>query len=124
MEYVWWGSALLFVVLVSGVPSRKGWFYVHLARGFDTALLHDYRTGGCGYGSDGGGRCVVVHVRDLVRRGLVSPLYLSCLYYWMVDGVGNSNGVLQPYSQLGCWKWMYRLSPYTYVVEMLLGNGE
>ena len=42
----------------------------------------------------------------------------------MTDGFGNSNGVLQPFGQLGCWKWMYHLSPYTYLVEALMGNGE
>jgi len=33
-----------------------------------------------------------------------------------------SNGVLQPYRLLGWWKWMYRLSPYTYLIEGLLGQ--
>ena len=42
----------------------------------------------------------------------------------VTDGVGNSNGVLQPFSQLGWWKWMYYLSPYTYLVEALMGNGK
>ncbi|KAF8699335.1 ABC transporter, partial [Rhizoctonia solani] len=36
----------------------------------------------------------------------------------------NFNGVLQPYSQLiPFWKWMYRLSPLTYLIEGLLVNG-
>ena len=35
-----------------------------------------------------------------------------------------SCGVLQPYSQLGWWKWMYYVSPFTYVVDGLLGQGE
>ena len=42
----------------------------------------------------------------------------------MTNGVGNSNGVLQPFGQLGWWKWMYHLSPYTYIVEALMGNGK
>ncbi|EJD01729.1 uncharacterized protein FOMMEDRAFT_126887 [Fomitiporia mediterranea MF3/22] len=33
------------------------------------------------------------------------------------------NGVLQPFAQLGWWKWMYHLSPYTYLVEGLLGQA-
>ena len=33
----------------------------------------------------------------------------------------DSNGVLQPFRQLGWWKWMYRISPYTYLIEGLLG---
>ena len=32
--------------------------------------------------------------------------------------------MLQPFSQLGWWRWMYRLSPYTYLVEALMGNGK
>ena len=35
----------------------------------------------------------------------------------------SSNGVLQPFRQLGWWKWMYHLSPYTYLIEALLGQG-
>lgn len=38
--------------------------------------------------------------------------------------VKNSNGVLQPYRQLGWWKWMYRLSPFSYIIEGLLGTGK
>ena len=34
-----------------------------------------------------------------------------------------SNGVLQPFGQLGWWQWMYRLSPYTYLIEALLGQA-
>lgn len=34
-----------------------------------------------------------------------------------------SNGVLQPYAQLNWWVWMYRLSPYTYLIEAILGQG-
>ncbi|KAJ3535372.1 hypothetical protein NM688_g6988 [Phlebia brevispora] len=32
------------------------------------------------------------------------------------------NGVLQPYHSLGWWKWMYRVSPYSYLIEGLLGT--
>ena len=35
----------------------------------------------------------------------------------------DSNGVLQPYKHLGWWKWMYRVTPYTYIVEGLVGQG-
>ncbi|KAF8749247.1 ABC transporter [Rhizoctonia solani] len=34
------------------------------------------------------------------------------------------NGVLQPYNQLvHFWKWMYRLSPFTYLIEGVYTNG-
>ncbi|TEB24254.1 hypothetical protein FA13DRAFT_1714739 [Coprinellus micaceus] len=29
----------------------------------------------------------------------------------------------KPFSQLGWWRWMYRLSPYTYLIEGLFGPG-
>lgn len=35
----------------------------------------------------------------------------------------RSSGILQTYSQLGWWKWMYYVSPFTYVAEGLLGEG-
>lgn len=34
-----------------------------------------------------------------------------------------SNGVMQPFNQLGWWQWMYYLSPFTYLIEGLLGQG-
>ncbi|PFH48337.1 hypothetical protein AMATHDRAFT_65762 [Amanita thiersii Skay4041] len=33
------------------------------------------------------------------------------------------NGVLQPFRLLGWWKWMYHLSPYTYLIEGLVGQA-
>ncbi|KAG1763106.1 ABC-2 type transporter-domain-containing protein [Suillus occidentalis] len=33
------------------------------------------------------------------------------------------NGVLQPYRALGWWQWMYRVSPFTYFIEGLLGQA-
>jgi ATP-binding cassette, subfamily G (WHITE), member 2, SNQ2 len=34
-----------------------------------------------------------------------------------------SNGVLQPFRALGWWKWMYHVSPYTYLIEGVLGQA-
>ncbi|KAI0076391.1 pleiotropic drug resistance ABC transporter [Panus rudis PR-1116 ss-1] len=33
------------------------------------------------------------------------------------------NGVLQPYRGLGWWRWMYRTTPFTYLIEGLLGQA-
>jgi len=33
------------------------------------------------------------------------------------------NGVLQPYRILGWWRWMYRVSPYTYLIEGVIGQA-
>ena len=31
---------------------------------------------------------------------------------------------MQPFRELKWWKWMYRVSPYTYLIEALMGNGK
>ncbi len=31
--------------------------------------------------------------------------------------------MLQPYRELNWWRWMYRASPYTYLIEAILGQG-
>ncbi|KAI9464145.1 P-loop containing nucleoside triphosphate hydrolase protein [Lactarius psammicola] len=43
--------------------------------------------------------------------------------YLMLGIMYPINGVFQPYKHLGWWKWMYRVSPYTYVVEGVLGQA-
>ncbi|KXN88770.1 Brefeldin A resistance protein [Leucoagaricus sp. SymC.cos] len=72
--------------------------------------------------------------------GIVFPLYYSTFALAMAAispsaEIGNIlfstffsfvltfNGVMQPFRQLGWWKWMYRLSPYTYLIEGLLGQA-
>ncbi|KAI9464144.1 ABC-2 type transporter-domain-containing protein [Lactarius psammicola] len=72
--------------------------------------------------------------------GIMYPMYYTTFAIWVAAMVPNAemaaqlfgfffgfvvtfNGVLQPYKHLGWWKWMYRASPYTYVVEGLLGQA-
>lgn len=72
--------------------------------------------------------------------GVVFPLYYSSfalaiaavspnaeigniLFSTFFSFVITFNGVLQPFRQLDWWRWMYRLSPYTYLVEGLLGQA-
>ncbi|KAH8101733.1 pleiotropic drug resistance ABC transporter [Cristinia sonorae] len=45
------------------------------------------------------------------------------LFGFFFSFVITFDGVLQPYRQLGWWKWMYRLSPFTYIIEGLLGQA-
>ncbi|KAI0827349.1 pleiotropic drug resistance ABC transporter [Trametes gibbosa] len=47
----------------------------------------------------------------------------ALLFSFLFSFVLTFNGVMQPYSQLGWWQWMYRLSPYTYLIEALLGQA-
>ena len=43
--------------------------------------------------------------------------------YSLLSSYPFSNGVLQPFRQLGWWQWMYYVSPYTYLIEGMLGQG-
>ncbi|KAF9445670.1 pleiotropic drug resistance ABC transporter [Macrolepiota fuliginosa MF-IS2] len=45
------------------------------------------------------------------------------LYSFFFTFVLIFNGVLQPFRLLGWWRWMYHLSPFTYLVEALLGQA-
>ncbi|KZT26064.1 hypothetical protein NEOLEDRAFT_1063724 [Neolentinus lepideus HHB14362 ss-1] len=47
----------------------------------------------------------------------------SLIFGFLFSFVLIFNGVLQPYAQLGWWQWMYRLSPFTYLIEGLLGQS-
>jgi hypothetical protein len=76
---------------------------------------------GCCHGTEPCNRGATVRLLLRFRRHLVSDaLVLSLIFHLTRD---DSNGVLQPYKHLGWWKWMYRVSPYTYVVEGLVGQG-
>ncbi|KIJ16544.1 hypothetical protein PAXINDRAFT_113734 [Paxillus involutus ATCC 200175] len=44
------------------------------------------------------------------------------LFSFLFSFVLTFNGVLQPYAELGWWQWMYRVSPYTYLVEGLVSQ--
>ncbi|CAL1709796.1 unnamed protein product [Somion occarium] len=47
----------------------------------------------------------------------------ALLFSFLFSFVLTFNGVLQPFRLLGWWRWMYRLSPYTYLIEGLLGQA-
>ncbi|KAI0074336.1 pleiotropic drug resistance ABC transporter [Panus rudis PR-1116 ss-1] len=47
----------------------------------------------------------------------------AMLFGFFFSFVLTFNGVLQPFRQLGWWKWMYRVSPFTYLIEGLLGQA-
>ncbi|KAG9313738.1 hypothetical protein JVU11DRAFT_6092 [Chiua virens] len=49
--------------------------------------------------------------------GIVASALFSTLFSFSI----LFSGILQRYSQLGWWKWMYRVTPFTYLVEGLLG---
>ncbi|KAL0957047.1 hypothetical protein HGRIS_003146 [Hohenbuehelia grisea] len=45
------------------------------------------------------------------------------VFMFLFSFVITFNGVLQPFSLLGWWQWMYRLSPFTYIIEAILGQA-
>ncbi|TFK38290.1 pleiotropic drug resistance ABC transporter, partial [Crucibulum laeve] len=47
----------------------------------------------------------------------------ALLFSFLFSFVITFNGVLQPFRELDWWRWMYRLSPYTYLIEGLLGQA-
>ncbi|KAG6328135.1 hypothetical protein ID866_10954, partial [Astraeus odoratus] len=49
---------------------------------------------------------------------IIAALLFSTLFVFTII----FNGVLQPYAQLGWWKWMYWTSPLTYLIEALMGQ--
>lgn len=55
----------------------------------------------------------VVTLYVLLRSSADSKLITFCF----------SNGVLQPFRALGWWRWMYRVSPFTYLIEGVLGQA-
>ncbi|TDL15085.1 hypothetical protein BD410DRAFT_845493 [Rickenella mellea] len=52
-------------------------------------------------------------------NAVIASILFSTLFSFVII----FNGVLQPFGQLGWWKWMYRVSPFTYLIEGLLGQA-
>ncbi|KAK7045764.1 ATP-binding cassette transporter snq2 [Paramarasmius palmivorus] len=72
-----------------------------------------------GYENDRAGYTFGQATAAMSPNAEIAAILFSLLFSFVII----FNGVLQPYSQLGWWKWMYRLSPYTYFVEGLLGQA-
>ncbi|KAF5378810.1 hypothetical protein D9615_006999 [Tricholomella constricta] len=58
-------------------------------------------------------------VAAMVPSAEIAALLFSVLFSFVL----TFNGVLQPFRELGWWQWMYRVSPYTYIIEALLGQA-
>ncbi|EGO00657.1 hypothetical protein SERLA73DRAFT_105009 [Serpula lacrymans var. lacrymans S7.3] len=58
-------------------------------------------------------------IASMAPSAIIASLLFSTLFSFVI----TFNGVLQPFSQLGWWQWMYRVSPFTYLVEGLLGQA-
>ena len=49
---------------------------------------------------------------------------VSILFSLLFSFLVLFNGVIQPYLHLGWWRWMYRVSPYTYLIEGLTSQSK
>ncbi|KAF8235559.1 hypothetical protein L208DRAFT_1457957 [Tricholoma matsutake] len=58
-------------------------------------------------------------VAAMVPTADLAGLIFSVLFCYVL----LFNGVLQPFPQLGWWKWMFYITPYTYFTESLLGQA-
>ncbi|RDB27092.1 Brefeldin A resistance protein [Hypsizygus marmoreus] len=58
-------------------------------------------------------------VAAMVANAEMAALVFSVLFSFVL----TFNGVIQPFRELGWWQWMYRLSPFTYLIEGLLGQA-
>ncbi|PPQ81326.1 hypothetical protein CVT25_015082 [Psilocybe cyanescens] len=58
-------------------------------------------------------------VASMAPSAEIAALLFSFLFSFVI----TFNGVVQPFNQLGWWKWMYHLSPFTYLIEGLLGQA-
>ncbi|TDL30143.1 hypothetical protein BD410DRAFT_780681 [Rickenella mellea] len=58
-------------------------------------------------------------VAAMAPNAVIANLLFSTLFTFVV----TFNGVLQPFRELNWWKWMYRVSPFTYLIEGLLGQA-
>jgi len=99
------GSTLLFFTwywTVGFASSRAGYTYLMLG----VAMPLYYTTFG-------------QTVAAMAPSAEIAALLFSFLFSFVI----TFNGVLQPFRQLGWWKWMYHLSPFTYLIEGLLGQA-
>ena len=122
MEFPRFCSVLRLLVLDRRFPDRKSGIHVLGALRTFPLILHDARTSCCGDVTECRDRSPALHVLLLVCGHLVRVL--SAPLPTAMTDLRFSNGVLQPFSQLGWWRWMYRLSPFTYLIEGLLGQGQ
>ncbi|KAL5529897.1 SNQ2_4 [Sanghuangporus sanghuang] len=57
-------------------------------------------------------------VASMSPNAVIDSVLFSVLFSFIIV----FSGVLQPYSQRGWWKWMYRVAPFTYFIEGVLGQ--
>ncbi|KAG2033847.1 ABC-2 type transporter-domain-containing protein, partial [Suillus americanus] len=58
-------------------------------------------------------------IASMAPTAPVASVYFTTLVIFIMI----FDGVVQPFNQLNRWKWMYRVSPFTYIIEGLLGQA-
>ncbi|KAG1857398.1 ABC-2 type transporter-domain-containing protein [Suillus subalutaceus] len=58
-------------------------------------------------------------IASMAPTAPVASVYFTTLVIFIMI----FDGVVQPFNQLNWWKWMYRVSPFTYIIEGLLGQA-
>ncbi|KAG0701458.1 ABC-2 type transporter-domain-containing protein [Suillus ampliporus] len=58
-------------------------------------------------------------IASMAPSAPVASLYYTTLIIFIMI----FDGVIQPFVELNWWRWMYRVSPFTYVIEGLLGQA-
>lgn len=121
MEYCRVIPLLRLLVLDCWIREFSGRLYVFRLWGSVPNLLDNPCAGGCIGKLDGRNRWVTILVFIYLRSNFVCVLSYIFSFKWLM--ITPSNGVLQPYRQLGWWRWMYHVSPFTYLIGALLGQG-
>ncbi|KAG1869109.1 ABC-2 type transporter-domain-containing protein [Suillus tomentosus] len=58
-------------------------------------------------------------IASMAPTAPVASIYFTTLVIFMLI----FDGVVQPFFELNWWKWMYRASPFTYIIQGLLGQA-
>ncbi|KAJ8701107.1 ATP-binding cassette transporter snq2 [Pleurotus ostreatus] len=67
--------------------------------------------------------CYVTTIALAVGSMAPSAEIAGLLFGFLFSFVITFNGVMQPFAHLGWWRWMYHLSPYTYLIAGTLGQA-
>ncbi|KAF9025650.1 pleiotropic drug resistance ABC transporter [Hymenopellis radicata] len=99
------GSSVLFLTiywLVGFDTSRAGYTYLMLGVTFPLYYM-----------------TLALAVASMAPRAEIAVILFVPFFAFVII----FNGVLQPFSQLGWWQWMYHLSPFTYLLEGIIAQA-
>lgn len=112
------------LVLDCGISYFEGWIHVPDDGCHLTTVLHHSRSGESMLSCNILRRVVDQDISQAVAAMSPDAEIGALLFAFLFSFVIIFQGVLQPFSQLGWWKWMYHVSPFTYLTSSLLGQGK